>query len=97
MVAIRMFASSGVCVYLVRFLSVDCWVSTMCAKILRFSRVGVSIRVSLVLVCASTLSNNVAPSVESLVFAMDTSGRNRSQCLKVMVSRVKVRLDLGLE
>ena len=48
------------------------WVSTMCAQILGFSRgrvrvrvrVRVSIRVSLVyLVCATTLGNNVAPSV----------------------------------
>ena len=52
------------------------WVSTMCAQILGFSRVRVgvglgfrvrvSIRVSLVyLVCATTLGNNVAPSVRT--------------------------------
>ena len=48
------------------------WVSTMCAQILGFSRgrgrvrVSVSIRVSLVyLVCATTLGNNVAPSVRT--------------------------------
>jgi len=41
------------------------WMSTMCAQILGFSRVRVSIRVSLVqMVCGSTLDNNVAPSVE---------------------------------
>ena len=48
------------------------WVLTMCAQILGFSRVRgrvrfrvrVSIRISLVyLVCATTLGNNVAPSV----------------------------------
>ena len=48
------------------------WVSTMFAQILGFSRVRgrvrvrVSIRVSLVyLVCATTLGNNVAPSVRT--------------------------------
>ena len=42
----------------------------MCAQILEFSRVRVSIRVSIrvslvYLVCATTLGNNVAPSVRT--------------------------------
>ena len=47
----------------------------MCAQILGFSRVRVSIRVSLVyLVCATTLGNNVAPSV-------GTDGKKRHSTL----------------